>query len=196
MFEYISGDLIEINPSYVIIDAGGIGYFINISLSSYSLITREQKGKMVKLFVHQVIREDAHVMFGFFDVNERSLFRQLISVSGIGANTARVILSSLSADEIRQAIVSANVTVLKNIKGIGAKTAERIIVDLKDKMAKDSSITANVFHVFSAIKEEAMSALLTLGFPKSTAEKIVDKIIQESPNIAVEGLVKEALKRL
>jgi len=151
---------------------------------------------MAKLFIHQIIRDDAHLLYGFFSKEEREVFRNLISVSGIGANTARMILSALSPDEIKNAILAGNVLLLKGIKGIGAKTAQRLIVDLRDKVGK-SSAAGEIFDVSSnRIKEESLSALATLGFTKSSVSKIVDEIISRNPEIPVEDLLREVLKKL
>lgn len=193
MIEYIQGKLIESTPTFVIVENNGIGYFINISITTYTDINNMQD---CKLFIHEVIREDSHSLFGFAQKNEREIFRYLISVSGIGANTARVMLSSLSPAEIQQAISTGNVNLLKSIKGIGAKSAERIIVDLKDKLGKDLSIEEILVSKDNTIKEESLSALVTLGFSKTSVEKAIDKILLSNTNLSVEELVKEALKIL
>jgi holliday junction DNA helicase RuvA len=170
MYEYISGNITGLTPANLIIDNGGMGYFVNISLNTYSLLSGK---KSSLLYLHQVVREDAHLLFGFADRSERELFRQLITVSGIGANTARVMLSSLSPPEIRRAISGGNVDVLKGVKGIGLKSAQRIIVDLKDKLGK----TTESGDIFAApdntIREESLSALVMLGFPKNAVEKVI-----------------------
>ena len=197
MYEYIHGDLAELNPSYVVIDAAGVGFFVNISLHTYSALSALSNNSHCKLFVHHIIREDAHLLFGFADRQERELFRLLISVSGIGANTARLILSSLSPEETKKAIASQNITLLKSIKGIGLKTAERIVVDLKDKMnigVLSGEQVTGMTH--GQTKAEALAGLVTLGFAKTVAEKTIDQIIKDTPNITVEQLVKESLKRL
>ncbi|MGE4287921.1 MAG: Holliday junction branch migration protein RuvA [Salinivirgaceae bacterium] len=191
MYEYIQGTIAELTPATVVIDNQGVGYHIQISLNTYSALSgREQ----AVVFVHQVVRDDAHLLYGFFNKSEREIFRQLISVSGIGSNTARMILSSLSPDEIKEAILSGNVKLLNNIKGVGAKTAQRIIVDLKDKVGK-SDLKGEFFQTQSNTnREEALSALVMLGFVKSSVEKILDKLLQTNPNASVEELVKQALK--
>ena len=194
MYEYIKGTIAEINPAIVIIEAGSIGYLIHISLNTYSKINVEGT---VKVYLHQVVREDAHLLYGFADVAERELFRLLISVSGIGSNTAMMMLSSLSPDEIRKAILGDNVLLLKSIKGIGAKTAQRVIIDLKDKVGKtaigDKVLipTAN-----SEVRDEALAALTMLGFTRKSVETELDKILKNNPSISVEALIKTALKGL
>lgn len=193
MFEYISGKIVELNPAYAIIDNNGIAYYISISLQTYSELSEGESGK---LLIHQVIREDANLLFGFHGKQEREIFRNLISVSGIGANTARMILSSLSPEEIQHAIISANVNVLKSIKGIGLKSAQRIIVDLKDKIGKIDESTQIFVEESNTIRNEALSALVTLGFPKKAAEKAIDKLMKENSEMNIETLVKLALKSL
>jgi len=191
MFEYIQGKIAELTPASVVIDNQGVGYFINISLNTYSALSGKEQAVV---FIHQVIREDANILFGFFDKSEREIFRQLISVSGVGANTARMMLSSLSSAEIKNAILSADTKVLNGIKGIGAKTAQRIIVDLKDKIGK-SDISDNFLLTQNNTKrEEALSALVMLGFAKNPAEKILDKLLKANPDFEVEELVKQVLK--
>ena len=191
MYEFIEGDIIEKNPAYAIIYISGISYFINISLTTYGQI---QNLNNSRLYIHQIIREDAHILFGFYTKLEREIFRMLISVSGIGANTARVMLSSLSPEEIQDAIVRSKVDILKSIKGIGAKSAQRIIVDLRDKMGKEE---AEIFEIRdNTIKEQALSALTVLGFSKNTVDKVLNKILAEEDNLEVEELIKKALKRL
>jgi Holliday junction DNA helicase RuvA len=191
MYEFIEGDIIEKNPAYAIIYISGISYFINISLTTYGQIQNLNQGR---LYIHQIIREDAHILFGFNTKLEREIFRMLISVSGIGAITARVMLSSLSPEEIQNAIVGGKVDILKSIKGIGAKSAQRIIVDLRDKMGKEE---AEIFEIRdNTIKEQALSALTVLGFSKNAVDKVLNKILTEEDNLEVEDLIKKALKRL
>ncbi len=193
MFEYIYGKIVEVTPTYVVIEASGVGYYINISLYCYTEI---QKLDECRIYLHQVIREDAHVLFGFYTKSERETFRQLISVSGVGANTARMMLSSLSPYEIQHAIVEENVNILKSIKGIGAKSAERIIVDLKDKMGKVSE-EHEIFTIKdNTIEEEALSALVLLGFNKNAVNKAIHKILAEHKDFSVEDVIKTALKVL
>ncbi len=191
MYEFIEGDIIEKNPAYATIFISGISYFINISLTTYGQI---QNLNQCRLYIHQIIREDAHILFGFYTKLEREIFRMLISVSGIGANTARLMLSSLSPEEIQNAIVGGKVDILKSIKGIGAKSAQRIIVDLKDKMGNEE---VEIFEIRdNTIKEQALSALTVLGFSKNSVNKVLNKILTEEDNLEVEDLIKKALKRL
>lgn len=193
MFEFIKGRLSDLNPTYAIIDTGDIGYFIHISLNTYSKLTKDSD---IQLYIHQVIREDANLLFGFFNHHEREIFRMLLSVSGIGANTARMMLSSLTPSEVEQAILEGNVALLKSIKGIGTKSAQRVIVDLKDKIGKGAEI-GEVFALQSnTIKDESLSALVMLGFSKTYAQKVIDKILFKEKDITVEELIKKALKEL
>lgn len=193
MYEYIKGKIADISPANIIIETGRIGYFINISLNSYSQLNGKTE---TQLFLHQVVREDAHILYGFSEKNERELFRNLISVNGVGANTAIMMLSSLSTDEIRAAVTTENVSVLQSIKGMGAKTAQRIIIDLKDKLGKIPESGQILLPTDNTIQIEALSALVMLGFAKKDAEKTVSKIIREQPDITVENIIKQALKRL
>jgi len=193
MINYIKGTVTEINPASVTIETGGIGYFISISLNTYSKLEGKSEAKVL---VHEVIREDAHQLFGFADSIERDLFRQLISVSGIGANTARMMLSSLKPSEIERAIMEADVNTLKSIKGIGLKTAQRVIVDLKDKVGREAA-TGEIFAIGGNTgRDEALSALVMLGFTRSAVIKVLDKIMKENKNLTVEDLIKRALKSL
>jgi len=194
MFEYIAGKIIESSPAYLILENNQTGYFIHVSVNTYSQLP--QPGEACKIFLHQVIREDAHLLFGFIDRAEREMFRQLISVSGIGANTARMILSSFSPNDLREAIMEGNVNLLKSIKGIGLKSAQRLIVDLKDKVGKPTTGSEIFAGMNNTIKDESLSALVMLGFGKSVAEKVVDKILTDNKTITLEELVKEALKKL
>ncbi|MGE0088451.1 MAG: Holliday junction branch migration protein RuvA [Bacteroidales bacterium] len=193
MYEYIKGEIIELNPTYLVLENSGIGYFINISVNTYSKLA-EQKSCLV--YIHQAIREDAHVFFGFADKKEREIFLQLISVSGIGANTARMMLSSLSPEEVKSAILQNNIALLKSIKGIGLKTAERIIVDLRDKVGKITNESEIVVTINNTIKDEALSALVMLGFPKAKIDKLLGEILKDHKSLSVEELVKESLKRI
>jgi len=194
MYSFIEGKIIEKNPAFAIVEAGGIGYMLNISLNTFSQIKDKDQ---YRILTHLVVREDALTLFGFATEGERELFRSLISVSGIGANTARIILSSLSSLEIIEAITTNNVTVLQSIKGIGAKSAQRIIVDLKDKVGKDKNISEIFETSHNTLKDEALSGLLILGFTKSTAVKALDKILKtKSSPTSVEELIKDALKIL
>jgi Holliday junction DNA helicase RuvA len=193
MIEYIKGIITEINPASVTIETGGLGYFINISVNTYSKLEGKTE---FKLLVHEVIREDAHQLFGFADREERDIFRQLISVSGIGASTARMMLSALSPAEVEKAILDSNVNLLKSVKGIGLKTAQRVIVDLKDKVGKQASASEIFTLADNTKRDEALSALVMLGFARSAVLKVLDKIIREEKNLTVEGLIKTALKNL
>ena len=194
MYEFIEGQLVERNPAYAVIDVNGIGYVLNISVHTYS---RLKEGEKCKLFAHLVVREDALILFGFADTDERELFRQLISVSGVGVNTARIILSSLSPQEVCQAIADGDAPLLQRIKGIGGKTAQRIIVDLKDKVFKEFAPLEKVGFLHNTKKEEALSGLIILGFPKMLADKALTKIIEkEGTGLTVEELIKRALKIL
>ncbi|MCX6241977.1 MAG: Holliday junction branch migration protein RuvA [Bacteroidetes bacterium] len=194
MYEYIKGRLVEKNPAYAVIDCNGVAYFLNISVYTYSKIGEDES---CMLFTHLVVREDAHLLFGFIDTYERDLFRHLISVSGVGVNTARIILSSLNPMEVTQAIIDGNAPMLQRIKGIGSKTAERIIIDLKNKLSRSfiPSEKSGVLH--NTNQEEALSALSILGFPKALAEKVLNKIIEsEGSGLSVEQLIKLALRLL
>ena len=193
MIEYIKGSITQTTPTFVIIETGGIGYFINISINTFSKL--EGKSEF-KILIHEVIREDAHQLFGFADEGEREIFRLLISVSGVGANTARMMLSSLSPGEIEKAISGSNVDLLKSVKGIGLKTAQRIIVDLKDKIGKHAGSGEIFAFADNRNRDEALSALVMLGFAKSAVAKVLDKIVREEMNLTVEDMIKRALKNL
>jgi len=194
MFEYVKGSITDLKPTYVVVDCSGVGYYINISLQTYS---RLEGKKEALVYLHQVVREDAHLLFGFTNIEERELFRLLISVSGVGANTARVILSSMSAGEIQKAIMNADINALKQVKGIGLKTAQRIVVDLKDKVVGKDTGSSQLFTTLNnTTRQEALSALVMLGFSKSAVEKVLDQLLKEENNQSVEGLIKLALKRL
>ncbi|MBG37569.1 MAG: Holliday junction branch migration protein RuvA [Flavobacteriales bacterium] len=193
MITQISGRLIEKTPTYVVIECNGIGYMINISLQTFSLINDEA----CKLYTHLSVKEDSHTLYGFFNQNERHLFRNLISVSGVGPSTAQVILSTYSAEEIISFISSADVAAIQHVKGIGAKTAQRIIIDLKDKVAKGLPTSDILFQKDNTIKQESLSALLALGFAKKGAEQKIEKVLKENPDItSVEDLVKMALSQM
>jgi Holliday junction DNA helicase RuvA len=203
MYEYIQGTLAEINPAYAVVDVGGTGFILHITLNTYSKISGLQN---CKLFAHQVVREDAQLLFGFADQEERELFRLLISVSGVGPNTARLLLSSLNVAELKEAILMAKVGILKAVKGIGEKSAQRIIVDLRDKIDKGTGPVQKVDFSHNTIRDESLSGLVILGFPRKVAEKAVDEVIRdlkqrnvndENPAVlSVERIIKEALKRL
>tara|TARA_B100001540_G_C15751794_1_gene617392 strand:- start:466 stop:1047 length:582 start_codon:yes stop_codon:yes gene_type:complete len=193
MITHIEGKLIEKTPTYVVIDVNGIGYNIKISLQTFSAI----EGEHCKLFTHLSIKEDSHTLFGFVEKSERELFRKLISVSGVGPSTAQVILSTFSSTELISHISSADVMAVKSVKGVGAKTAQRIIIDLKDKVSKEASSDILFDKIDNTIKEEALSALLALGFAKKSAESKLDQVLREKPDItSVEELVKDALSKM
>jgi len=193
MFEYITGEITEITPTFVVLETQGVAFYIQISLNTYSELS---KVKNSKVFIHQVIRDDAHLLYGFSGKHEREMFRFLISVSGIGASSARMILSALTPGDLRESIVQGNVAALKAIKGIGAKTAQRLIVDLRDKVGKVTGEGGFLNISGNTIREESLSALATLGFSKSAVLKVVDDLISKNPEIGVESLLREALKRL
>ena len=193
MITQITGKLLEKTPTYVVIECNGIGYFINISLQTFSSINDEA----CKLFTHLSVKEDSHTLYGFYDQNERHLFRNLISVSGVGPSTAQVILSTYNSSEIVSYITTADVSAIQHVKGIGAKTAQRIIIDLKDKVAKGLPTSDILFEKDNTIKDESLSALLALGFAKKGAEQKIDKVLKENPEItSVEDLVKMALSQM
>jgi Holliday junction DNA helicase RuvA len=194
MYEFIKGTVAELTPTYVVLETGGIGYFINISLQTYGRIG---DSKDVHLWLHHIVREDAEQWYGFFTREEREVFRLLVSVSGVGPNTARMLLSSLTSAEVRSAIQQDDVRKLQSIKGIGSKTAQRIVVDLKDKIGK--TISSNIpsgIPDLPAQLEEALSALVMLGFSKAPAEKTLQLLLRENATSTTEGLIKAALKRL
>lgn len=190
MIEYIKGALAELTPASVVIECGGIGYLLNISLSTFSSL---EGVKEAKLLVHEVIREDAHQLYGFATEQERVLFRALIGVSGVGANTARMILSSFQAPELEAVIVNGDHARLKNVKGIGAKTAQRIIVDLKDKIKPMGDALILQPMLGSEVFDEALSALVMLGFPRPQSQKVLKKIFDANPSVKVEVAIKQAL---
>lgn len=206
MIEYIKGDLTVLSPTCAVIEAAGVGYAINIALPSYSALVGKE-GQVTKLFVTEIIREDTHDLFGFFTTGERELFVMLMTVSGIGANTARMIMSAYTATEIRQIIATGNARALSQVKGLGPKTAQRIIVDLKDKVLKidlesqeqgtksQNGLLLSV-EVDNEVKQEAVSALTMLGFAAAASGKVVDKILKEDPSASVEKVIKMALKML
>lgn len=193
MIEYISGRLVELNPATAIVDNGGIGYEMSISLSTFSAI---QGKEQVKLLAHEVIREDAHLLYGFATAQERTLFREMIAVSGVGANSARLILSSIPPSELEAVISSGDEKRLKSVKGIGAKTAQRIIVDLKDKIKPSETSLLSQPALRSDDFEEALAALLMLGFAKPASQKVLTKLFSDDPSLRVELAVKKALTML
>ena len=185
--------LVEATPAYAVLDCGGVGYYLHISVNTYSRIASSTE---ILLYVHQIVREDAQLLYGFFTREERSLFRALISVSGIGANTANVMLSSMSVDEITGAILTENVNAIKGVKGIGVKTAQRVIIELKDKVGKDAAVLENLTMSVAPVKEEAQAALVALGFAKTVVSKTLDKILAGKHGVTVEELIKLALKHM
>ncbi|MBQ2508631.1 MAG: Holliday junction branch migration protein RuvA [Bacteroidales bacterium] len=193
MYEYIQGQLAEINPSYAVVDCHGVGYLIEITVNTYSQIKDLQQ---VKLLTHYVVREDAHLLFGFFDAAEREMFRLLIAINGVGVNTARVMLSSLTVDELREAVATQNVKKVQSVKGIGAKGAQRIILELQDKIGKVEGNVLNTISTSNKNAEEALSALTMLGFPKAAADKVLQQLAKADPNATVEELIKMALAKL
>ena len=197
MYEYITGQVAEATPTYAVIEAGGVGYFINISLHTYSEI---EKCDNVRLFVHHIVREDAQLLYGFSTKEERDLFRLLISVSGVGGNTARMIQSTYSPSELRNIIATGNATLLKNVKGLGLKTAQKIIVDLSGKMidlpSHNAASNALAASQHSEAYDEALAALIMLGFAKAASEKVLQKIFKAEPAIGVEDAIRSALKQL
>jgi len=193
MYDYLQGKITELTPTYLVMELNSIGYLLNISVNTFSILKVDSNEK---IFIHQIIREDAHILYGFKNKKEREVFRLLISVSGVGANTARMILSSLNPDEVAQAISKENVHLLQSIKGIGAKTAQRMVVDLKDKMAKVHISDEIIYSEYNTTTEEALSALVMLGFQKSLVEKTLSRITRETKGLSVEELIKMALKVL
>ena len=196
MYEYISGKLAEIAPTYAVVEAAGIGYYVNISLQTFS---RLEGAQSAHLYLHFIVREDAQILYGFATKMERELFRQLISVSGVGGNTARMILSTYSSDELRNIIATENAVLLKNVKGLGLKTAQKIIVELSGKMLElggekfsDKAVAVGGNEIY----DETVAALVMLGFAKAASEKVVKAILQESPSIQVEDAVRQALRRM
>lgn len=193
MITQIRGRLIEKNPTYAVIDCSGVGYLLHISLQTFSKLPDEES---VLLYTHLSIREDAHTLYGFIDKTEREVFKLLISVSGVGPSTARTMLSSMTTDEIQQAIASENVAFIQSAKGIGAKTAQRVIVDLRDKILKTFNLDEVSISENNTNKEEALTALEVLGFSRKQSDKVVSSLLQQDPEASVEQLIKLALKNL
>ena len=194
MITYLKGKLIEKTPTNAIIECNGIGYFLNISLNTFSKIPDKEN---VLLYTHLSIREDAHTLFGFIDKLEREIFKLLISVSGVGPSIARTMLSSMTSEQIQQAIATEDIPTIQSVKGIGAKTAQRVIIDLKDKILKTYTISdESIDTSYNTIKEEALSALEVLGYTKRQVDKLIQKLMQETPNTSLENLIKQALKNL
>ncbi|MEY5042004.1 MAG: hypothetical protein RLZZ414_1557 [Bacteroidota bacterium] len=194
MINHINGKITEKTPTHIVVEANGVGYYIHISLTTYSKLVDLND---IKILTYLSIKEDSHTLYGFFDAEERDMFKLLISVNGVGTNTARMMLSSLQSQEISKAILQGNVNELKGIKGIGIKTAQRIIVDLKDKVGKDENISSDILTFLdNTNRDEALSALVALGFTKAAVEKVLHAILKAQPKLSVEALVKEALKKL
>ncbi|MBF0694861.1 MAG: Holliday junction branch migration protein RuvA [Flavobacterium sp.] len=193
MIAHLEGRLVEKTPTDVVIDCGGVGYHVNISLHTFSLIPSTEK---LRLYTFLQVREDAHTLYGFVEKSERELFKLLLTVNGIGAGTARTMLSSLTPKQIINALAAGDVATVQSIKGIGSKTAQRAILDLKDKVLKIFAIDEVSFTVSNTNRDEALSALEVLGFNKKLAEKSVEKIVKESPDATVESIIKQALKTL
>ena len=194
MYDYFKGTLAEVQPTYAVVECGGVGYYANITLNTYTKISALSQ---VLLYVHLVVREDAHLIYGFATKEERSIFRQLLSVSGIGPNTALIMLSSMTVNEVVGAIQTGNVDAIKRVKGIGLKTAQRVIIELKDKMGAGADVPVLVgMGVDNPAKDEALAALVALGFVKNNAQKVLDKLCAAQPGSSVEELIKQALKML
>lgn len=194
MYAYIDGKLVFKSAAYVVIDAGGVGYHINISLNTYSKLA---DGERCKLFTWLHVKEDGHTLYGFIDEGERRLFLHLISISGIGPNTGRMMLSSITPEEIQNAIISGNVSLIQRIKGIGPKSAQRVILELQDKLCKEGAETLSTVPMNKTVKDEALSALVMLGFARNAAEKVIDQEINKNnADITIEQLIKAALKSL
>ena len=193
MITQIQGKMVEKNPDHVVVECNGLGYHVNISLQTFSNIPDQEN---LKLFTHLVIREDAHILFGFYSKTEREIFKMLISVSGVGPSIAITMLSSMDTEEIQRAIGSEDVSKIQSVKGIGLKTAQRVIVDLKDKILKTYEISEDLSVSNNTIKIEALSALEVLGFSRKKIEKVIQVILQNSPDVSLEELIKQALKNL
>ncbi len=196
MFDYIKGEISELSPTEMVVENNGIGYKLLISLQTYSKL---KKGEICKLFIHHHLREDIELLYGFYDKEERVIFTNLIDVSGVGPNTARMMLSSMSSEEIRTSIITGDVNRLKSIKGIGLKTAQRLLIDLKDKMVKVSGVESDLSFAANSggkVREEASGALVLLGFSKPNVEKVLDSLLKENPSYSLEELIKLSLKRL
>ncbi len=194
MYEYIAGEIAELAPTYAVIEAAGVGYYLNISLQTYSEIENEQR---VKLFTHYIVREDAQILYGFSTKSEREIFRLLISVSGVGGNTARMVLSTYSPRELQSIISTENAVLLKNVKGLGLKTAQKIIVDLNGKMSTlggDAEVVAVA--ASNRVASEAVEALMMLGFSKQASEKSANAVAKENPSASVEDIIRMALKSM
>jgi len=196
MIDYVSGPVAEITPTIAVIDCCGIGYEVNITLADYSVLNGGEGKGTVKLYVHEVIREDVHSLFGFLTKESREMFRLLIGVSGVGPNTGRLILSSLSVEQLQNAISTGQDSALKAVKGIGGKTAQRIIVDLKDKIKADPAALISSAPVAGEAYEDSMAALVMLGFTAQQSQKVLKKIFTSDPTLSTEMAIKQALKML
>lgn len=194
MINHLNGKLIEKHPTHLIVECGGVGYFVNISLNTFEKVPSREA---IKIFIHLSIRDDAHVLFGFAEESERVMFRQLISVSGIGPSTAIVILSALGPHQIKEALLNEEVALLQTIKGIGGKTAQRMVVELKDKMEKDTKIQLSITGTQSGLKKETLAALQVLGFDRKRIEKTIDRVLKTHPeDVKVETIIKSVLKAM
>ena len=193
MITHLRGKLVEKKPTEIVVECGGVGYLVHISLHTYSLLPSDEA---VSIYTHLQVKEDSHSLYGFMEVSERAIFRLLISVSGIGANTARTMLSSLSPEELRDAIATSSIGTIQSVKGIGLKTAQRVIIELKDKILKIYDLEELSTPLDNTNKEEALSALEVLGFARKQSEKMVDKILKASPSLSVEDIIKQTLKGL
>ncbi|SKB39261.1 Holliday junction branch migration protein RuvA [Maribacter arcticus] len=193
MIHHLRGKLVEKNPTHIIIECGGVGYFVNISLNTFSKLPEQEN---VSIFTHLQVKEDSHTLFGFMEKSEREIFRLLLSVSGIGSSIARTMLSSMSPSQIRDAIANGDVPTIQAIKGIGAKTAQRVILDLRDKVLKVYDIDELSLSANNTNKDEALSALEVLGFARKQAERVVDKVLSQDSSLSVENIIKLALKNL
>ena len=193
MIYYLKGVVQELTPTYAVVEVGGVGYYVSVSLNTSQKL---QQGRECLLYTQQIIREDAHLLFGFYEKAEKEMFNLLISVNGVGAVSAMILLSSLDLAEISRAILSGNSGVLQKVKGIGAKTAERIIIDLRDKVQKFEFTEGETPLMDNKVKEEALSALEVLGIPRKTSEKIMDKVLKQNPETSTEELVKQVLKNI
>ena len=193
MITQIKGRLVEKNPTYVVVDCSGVGYLLHISLNTFSALTDSEA---ITLFTHLSVKEDSHTLYGFIDKTEREIFRLLISVSGVGPSIARTMLSSMTSEDIQQAIASENIPLIQSVKGIGAKTAQRVIIDLKDKILKTFDLDAISIVQNNTNKDEALSALEVLGFHRKQSDKVVSAVLKENPEASVELLIKSALKSL
>ena len=193
MITQLKGRMIEKSPTEIVIDCNGVGYLVNISLNTFSKLSDSE---IISLYTHLQVKEDSHTLFGFFEKTERNLFRQLISVSGIGASTARTMLSSLTPGEIQSAIVSGNVSVIQSVKGIGLKTAQRVIIDLKDKVSLISENNQFIGNISNTNQDEALSALEVLGYNRKQTSKLIEMLVNNSPEMSVEELIKGALNKV